>query len=437
MADLRVNTYTKSNYILNPKGNVLSRPNRTLAVSPSTSWGGGGAGIIVRESLTTPEGPYMAIVKEWTTQPTSALDSGAINFNSNYYGLDTTGFPAKPSSNYVISFWMNRPANMSISVFVRMLNDAGTLTTTELRVAQASGAATGWQKIEGAFTTTFDTTTVKLLVYHTAGSVNLPVGTRFETAAFVFEEGTTASTYFDGDTAGYVWSGAANGSVTNSVARTAKSAPVMINARANYVSYPNFAGTGTIATGWAGYANGGSGTRSFSNNSQTITLTSTSGGLGRYGVSLHYSNVPITAFSGEVLYFSGKIDISAMAVDTDTEALAVLYFTDGTTANWGVYRTSSTMLERTYTVPVDKTVMGVTYYFFIRSTIPTWTGTSTVKFSEALITKKQPNETWTTYPYFDGSTAGAKWQGAVNASPSLKGELVGARVLRWNGTAWL
>lgn len=251
--------------------------------------------------------------------------------------------------------------------------------------------------------------------------------------------GTYAGSYFDGNSANAKWLGLPNLSV--SADDTVLDPRIRLNGRANYCAYPNFSflTSGTIATGWAAYSNGGAGSRSFTGGQHTITMTSTTGGLGRYGISCTNANTRVTAYEGENLYFSCKIDISAIAPNTDAQMLAVINFTDNTTVNWGVYRVSSTKIERLYQVPVGKTVQSVTLYCFIQDEVMPYafSGTSTVKFSEVLVTKRMPNETWTTYPYFDGSTAGAKWTGTVNASYSLIGDMRDAVIKAWDGTSWV
>lgn len=211
-----------------------------------------------------------------------------------------------------------------------------------------------------------------------------------------------------------------------------------VNALANIINNPDFAGSGTVAGWWSGYSSGTSivGTRSVSSNLQTITATSlvTTSGNRRFGI-INYSSERVRVETNSVIYYSVLVDTSGLAAGTT----ATFYFeqkNDSTTLH---YREDSVIPGATViTGSITSHAAGVTMVGTIGcfiSAASDWTGTSTVKFSKAMLCILNPGET--PPAWFSGASSGCAWVGAANNSISLKPGFRTARVKRWDGSAWV
>lgn len=374
--------------------------------------------------------------------------SGGVN-NSSYArttklitgNSDIAGFwqsatvPVSPGDSILLSYYMRPSVAMTgirigMESYIAGVNQGASYAPVE---AAIDLPANQWTRVSYIFTYGSNITSVRPSFYKRNGDI--AVGETIDYCGAMVSVINQTVNYRDGDSSGWSWTGTANNSISTGAYFLDKA--LHINGRMNYCPYPNFSGTGTVATGWISYANGGSGSRSVSGNKQTVVLNSTTG-LGRYGVSMTASNNQFYATENEMLFFAFKVDPTGIDPGTVPEGLAVINFSDGSSVNWGVYTNGdNTMVSRGYVVPAGKIATSAAIYAFMRSTTTPWTGTSTGVFSEYLLMKRLVSEVWTTYNYFDGNSSGAKWLGAANASQSMKPEWLAATAKRWNGTAWV
>lgn len=214
--------------------------------------------------------------------------------------------------------------------------------------------------------------------------------------------------------------------------------PLKVNAVANLISNPDFAGSGTVAGWWSEYSSGTSivGTRSVSSNIQTINATSlvTTSGNRRFGI-IDYSNKRVSVETDSVIYYSVLVDTSGLAAGTT----ASFYFEEKNDSTTLHYREENVGPGATViTGSITSHAAGVTQIGTIGcfiSAASNWTGTSTVKFSKAMICILNPGET--PPAWFSGESSGCAWVGAANNSISLKPGFRTARVKRWDGSEWV
>ena len=434
--------HKKVNYIRNPKGNSLSYLNNQLTFVPSALVWGGGAGIVRRETIATPDGPLPGIVREFTTAASGRIDTITVGFNSAYYGSDTIGHPVKPNTTYTLSFWVKKRVYTGCTVFCRQLNSLGTVANPELALWSSvrTTPSSTWTRVEANLTTSPTTAYIKLMVYQDGAAVDWPVGDNLTVAGMVFEEGSTATPYFDGDTPGYSWSGTPNESITVSDEKEFGDREVRVNAIVNKVRNPDFVGSGSSATGWTNYQSGTvTGTRLFSNNSLTISATSITGNNRRYGVNVALSeNNPLNRIfvkKGDRIYARVAVDTSGLAAGT----VPYLYFetkrSDGTVIS---YASTSVVVSGLLTLDLTATAdtyINSYYILAISAGSPDWTGTSTVVFSKAMWTHLRAGET--PPDWFDGNSPGAQWDGTANNSTSTKSGWRTTSVRSYDGTNWV
>lgn len=229
--------YKKVNYIRNPKGNPLAFLANQLTFIPSSTVWGGGTGVVRRETITTPDGPLPGIVREFTTAATGRIDTITVGFTAAYYGTDTIGLRVKPNTTYTLSFWVLKRANMTFQVCAQQRSTSGGAAAGELTLFSAPYSSGAWTRVEASFTTASATSTIKLMFYQASAPEYMPVGDNLTVAGMVFEEGSTATPYFDGDTPGYSWSGTPNESITVSDEKEFGDREVRVNGVKNY--YPD------------------------------------------------------------------------------------------------------------------------------------------------------------------------------------------------------
>lgn len=211
-----------------------------------------------------------------------------------------------------------------------------------------------------------------------------------------------------------------------------------VNALANIIDNPDFAGSGTVAGWWSAYTSGTSvaGTRSVSSNLQTLTATSlvTTSGNRRFGI-INYASKRVRIETNSIVYYSVLVDTSGMAAGTT----ATFYFeekNDSTTLHFRSHDVTpgATIISGSITSHTAGVTQIGTIGCFISATSD-WTGTSTVVFSKAILCILNPGET--PPAWFSGSSSGCAWVGAANNSISLAPGFRTARVKRYNGSAWV
>lgn len=208
-----------------------------------------------------------------------------------------------------------------------------------------------------------------------------------------------------------------------------------VNAVANLISNPDFAGSGSIAGTYSGYTNGtAAGTRSVASGLQTITATSIVGGNRRFGIS-NFGTNRVRVETDSVIYYTVTVDTTGLAVGTQ----AFFYFeeqSDVTTLHYRETKVSAgaTVITGSWTTHTAGVTKVGTILFGITSTAD-WSGTSTAIFSKAMLTVLNPGET--PPAWFSGSSSGCAWRGTADASISLAPGFRTARVKRYDGSNWV
>ena len=208
-----------------------------------------------------------------------------------------------------------------------------------------------------------------------------------------------------------------------------------VNAVANLIPNPDFAGSGAVADTYSPYINGTAvGTRSLASGMQTITATSIAGGNRRFGIS-NFGTSRVRIETDSVVYYKVTVDTTGLAVGTQ----AFFYFEESNDTNTLHYReTRVSAGEITITGSWTTHSSGLTrlgVFLFGITASADWSGTSTAIFSKAIVSVLNPGET--PPAWFSGASSGCAWKGTANASISLAPGFRTARVKRYNGSAWV
>ena len=189
-------------------------------------------------------------------------------------------------------------------------------------------------------------------------------------------------------------------------------------AMTNYATYPNFTGSGPIATGWGSYNHGTNNaiTRSTSSNVQTLTATALNYGGRRAGVWHTAVNLG-SNITGKYLSSRVKVDTTGLAPGTRAR-LYFDYYNNGVYVTSASATTTSTSATQIVIPPtlVNQDVTRVNPYVWIETTSANdWFGTSTIRVSEFSFFV---TDTPFTPVYYDGDSPNWIWDGVPNASSS-------------------
>ncbi len=189
----------------------------------------------------------------------------------------------------------------------------------------------------------------------------------------------------------------------------------------NYATYPNFTGSGSVATGGNPFSQGTANVinRSVSGNVQTFTVTALSGGNRRAGVSTGVT-FPST-IQPNTKYFSSRItvDTTGLAAGTTLRLYYDLYNGPGYSNHVQSFSTTTTSTSATQLVIPPTMLTGTTtraepIVWIERGS--DWTGNSTVKISQFAIYLTDTPTPAT--QYYDGDSPSWIWNGTAGASTS-------------------
>lgn len=203
----------------------------------------------------------------------------------------------------------------------------------------------------------------------------------------------------------------------------------------NLLLNPSFAGSGTAANGYSTYASGATGTNSVSGNAQTVTATALTSANKRYGTIKWDEMAVIDVPTDGIIYMS--VDVDTTGLDTDT--YAYIYLEElaggsvqhyrGQTGHVGDTNITMSLPSRASLTDTIRNVL-----FCISTSESSWSGTSTVVFTNAILCVLDAGATPPLW--FDGNSPDCSWAGTADASTSTKPIFQTAVKKFYNGTTW-
>ncbi|MEI7632359.1 MAG: hypothetical protein WCJ60_03480, partial [bacterium] len=392
------------------------------------------------------------------SRPTDTPQSGlyysrttiTTGFTATNLGWYPDAIPARPGEVLYVSYMFR--SNVATTFGITFENDGvgGNIYSTPVTVTPNV-----WTKIEGFATVPANATFIKPCLYG-RNTISYQIGDTLDFDSTMAEKSSVAVNYADGSYAGWAWAGTANFSesiqthlllnssyyvattptditksasynvqlLSTDITKSAQYLVASTNRRMNLLLNPDFAGSGSYASGYIYYANGTSaGSASVSGGLQTITATTLAGGSRRFGLIRYGTMANILFSTTDVITLRVKVDTSGLAAGT----VAFAYFEEYTGGTTIAYPEASVSNGAT-SITVSRPSRGVsgdrigTVLFGVKHPTADWTGTTTAIFSEAIFTVTAPGEAVPTY--YDGNDAGYQWIGTPNASFSQQTHLV-------------
>lgn len=364
------------------------------------------------------------------SRATATADIANINTRGWYLAQQLT---VTPGTKLTCSYYVRPSVDIYAGINLEQNNGAGTIGMPNPGTLCPANV---WTRVSYTFTTTGTANLVRPAFYMKANA--LVANDYIDTDAYMVTFTDYLTDYKDASSDGWSWQGTAFSSESAGpyfVEKPLKARSVIYN----YNPRPQLSGTGAIAIGGAPYSSGTTitGTRSVSDNKQTITATSLVGGFRRFGILVDGRQVALgrKLAVGDRLYMSADVDTTNLAPGTRAQ----IYTELRNEANQSyAYPTLSvdpggTKIDGFVTVS-QVTPAIVTFYMWVVATSD-FTGSTTAVFSNFMVTYLPAG---VSHPgYFDGDTPGCSWVGAANNSPSTMPVWQDATMRRWNGTSWV